>query len=317
MVKSFLIKIHPSFAKLGKLKGHCFEFKLWGVAHLIASKSIYYFLSLYNHFIKYRQARDRLTVLIPTFNAQNTLAAAIDSVLKQKTNYTYKIIIADDCSKDNTVNIIKEYAARYPEIITPIFRMENLGNPFNHHSAAQHIDTEYFCILDDDDLYTDNNKLQIQIDIMDKNLACSMCSHDTILQKENTQEKIPDGNYKTGVYRLPFYVHTSSKMIRSTVLKKLENKYKGLIDDNFLNYMAMLCGNRYHINKSMSVYNWTGVGVYSSLNDCQVKQLNIIGETILYFYMKKLFINRNDIDPALLKDKQRMLAMDYHREVAK
>ena len=49
-----------------------------------------------------------------TYNHEKFIARAIDSVLNQKTNFDYRLILGDDCSTDNTQSIIRDYAQRYP-----------------------------------------------------------------------------------------------------------------------------------------------------------------------------------------------------------
>ena len=58
-----------------------------------------------------------VSVSITTYNHQDYIAQAIDSVLMQKTNFDYEIIIGEDDSEDNTRAIVKEYKERYPDRI--------------------------------------------------------------------------------------------------------------------------------------------------------------------------------------------------------
>ena len=63
-----------------------------------------------------------VSVVIATYNHQDLLAQSIDSVLSQKTDYPYEIIIHDDASKDTTVDVIRNYAQKYPDVIIPILQ---------------------------------------------------------------------------------------------------------------------------------------------------------------------------------------------------
>ena len=60
-----------------------------------------------------------------TYNQEDYIRDAIESFLRQKTDFKYEIIIHDDASTDNTANIIKEYEKKYPDIIKPIYQKEN------------------------------------------------------------------------------------------------------------------------------------------------------------------------------------------------
>ena len=66
-----------------------------------------------------------LSIHCLTYNHEKYIAEAIDSFLMQKTNFKFEILIHDDASTDRTVDIIKKYQQKYPEIIKPIFQTEN------------------------------------------------------------------------------------------------------------------------------------------------------------------------------------------------
>src|SRR5258705_282442 len=61
--------------------------------------------------------RPLVDVNLVTYNHEKYVARAIESVLEQKTNFDYRLIIGDDCSTDNTQSIIRQYAQQYPERI--------------------------------------------------------------------------------------------------------------------------------------------------------------------------------------------------------
>ena len=66
------------------------------------------------------------TVLMVTYNQQDLLPIALDSLLSQSV-LPYEIIISDDCSTDNTWDIIMVYSQKYPKLIKPIRNEKNLG----------------------------------------------------------------------------------------------------------------------------------------------------------------------------------------------
>ena len=70
-----------------------------------------------------------ISVYMTTYNHEKYVRQALDSVLKQKTDYSYEILIGDDVSTDGTRLILKEYEEKYPEIIKVFYREENMyGN---------------------------------------------------------------------------------------------------------------------------------------------------------------------------------------------
>ena len=60
-----------------------------------------------------------VSVAVITYNMEKYLPSLLDSILKQKVDFEYEIVIDDDCSPDNSRKIIREYAAKYPNIIKP------------------------------------------------------------------------------------------------------------------------------------------------------------------------------------------------------
>ena len=68
-----------------------------------------------------------ISVVILSYFHESYIAQALDSVLAQETTLKYEILVGDDASQDRTPEIIQEYAARYPGIIFPTLRKENVG----------------------------------------------------------------------------------------------------------------------------------------------------------------------------------------------
>lgn len=116
-----------------------------------------------------------------TYNHENYIEQAIEGFLKQKTDFEFEILIHDDASSDNTVNIIKKYQKQHPNIIKPIFQEINqhtsgvrkISYVFNHSRA----EGKYIAICEGDDIWTDSLKLQKQVDYMEKNTSCSFSFH--------------------------------------------------------------------------------------------------------------------------------------------
>lgn len=114
-----------------------------------------------------------------TYNQENYIADAIESFLMQKTNFKYEILIHDDASTDNTANIIREYQQKYPDVIKPIYQVEN------QYSKKVQVDKlniqrakgKYIAVCEGDDYWTDPYKLQKQFDYMEKHPECSLCIH--------------------------------------------------------------------------------------------------------------------------------------------
>lgn len=127
----------------------------------------------------------KVSVVLITYNQQDFVAEAIESVLNQ-TYKSIEIIIADDGSKDGTPAIIAKYAGEYP-IIKPILARENRGIAHNVNRALKLVEGEYVALLAGDDLMLPC-KIEKQVDYLTTNLDVIACAHDMEVFNSLTME---------------------------------------------------------------------------------------------------------------------------------
>jgi glycosyltransferase involved in cell wall biosynthesis len=172
-----------------------------------------------------------VSVIIPNYNHSQYLIERLDSVFKQ-TYQSIEIIILDDGSSDNSVEIIQKYAEKYSNKITKIeFNKRNSGSPFAQWAKGIMMATgEYIWIAESDD-FSDTNFLHKCIEIMSiqENLTCVFSNSKLIYGNQLSDNfrrlnpsEIPEGIY-TGLeviagwrlgHALPFIGNTSSALIR-------------------------------------------------------------------------------------------------------
>jgi glycosyltransferase involved in cell wall biosynthesis len=130
-----------------------------------------------------------------TYNHQDYIAEAIDSVLKQAVNFKIALIIGEDYSTDNTRNICLKYAEKHPDLITVIPADKNVGMMKNYLRTIHECDGKYVAYIEGDDYWTDPLKLQKQIDFLEANPNYSACFHNVTMKEERTgqfkQERNP------------------------------------------------------------------------------------------------------------------------------
>ena len=120
-----------------------------------------------------------VSIICTSYNHEDFIAEAIDSFLMQKTEFEFEILIHDDASTDRTADIIREYEEKYPDLIKPIYQIENqhtkgvLVELINHDRAIG----KYIAVCEGDDYWTSPYKLQKQVDYMEAHPECSMCVH--------------------------------------------------------------------------------------------------------------------------------------------
>lgn len=113
------------------------------------------------------------------YNHGPYLRQCLDGFVMQKTNFAFEAIVHDDASTDNSAEIIREYAEKYPDIIKPIYETENQyskkdGSLNRIMNAAIHPDAKYIAFCEGDDYWIDPLKLQKQVDFLEKNLEYGM-----------------------------------------------------------------------------------------------------------------------------------------------
>ena len=113
--------------------------------------------------------KSAIDVVMVTYNQEKYIAQAIESVLMQKTNFSFRLLIGEDCSTDNTGLICKEYAKKFPDKIKLISNKENQGLLRNYKSVFDVSTAKYLALLEGDDYWINDLKLQMQFDVLDRN----------------------------------------------------------------------------------------------------------------------------------------------------
>jgi glycosyltransferase involved in cell wall biosynthesis len=119
----------------------------------------------------------KLSVVMVTYNHERFVAQAIESVLAQRVDFDYEIVIGEDWSTDNTRAIVLEFARRYPERIVPLLRDRNIGAMRNFAQTIAGCRGQYLAFLEGDDYWTSPDKLQKQVDFLDAHYECAVCCH--------------------------------------------------------------------------------------------------------------------------------------------
>ncbi|HTI89487.1 MAG TPA: glycosyltransferase [Puia sp.] len=167
-----------------------------------------------------------VSVCIFTYNYEKFLNQAIDSVLAQETGFPVEIVIGDDCSTDATRSVAAAYRDRYPDRIVLSFNETNIGGTRNWIKTINRCSGKYIALLDGDDYFTDNRKLQKLYDALEGN-------PDYVLGFHGVEEKYDDitGKDKIVVYdkeeydlsdflRQGWFIRTGATFFRNDILPK-------------------------------------------------------------------------------------------------
>ncbi len=131
-----------------------------------------------------------VSVRMITYNHAPYIRHMIESVLSQKTDFPFEVIIGEDCSTDGTREIVFEYAEKYPDMIRPITSDQNVGMHENGRRAFKACRGKYVAYCDGDDYWLRNDKLQKQADYLEGNPNCGLVCSDYDVYHVDTDLRI-------------------------------------------------------------------------------------------------------------------------------
>ena len=114
------------------------------------------------------------SVEVTTYNQKEYIAQTLQSIIDQKHNYKYEILVSDDCSTDGTQDVIEEFHTKYPDIIKPLYNKKNLGAMKNYYQNISRAKGKYLMGCGGDDYWLPG-KVEKQISFMERNLDFAVC----------------------------------------------------------------------------------------------------------------------------------------------
>lgn len=138
----------------------------------------------------------KLSVLITFCNQKAFIKDAIESTVKQKVNFDYEILIGLEGDDIESEKIIENYISQYANIRLFKINTSNIKTiaiekaSLNRLNLLKHARGEYFCLLDGDDFYSDENRMQKMVDILDKRKDIIGAAHDYIYYDNKNDKKI-------------------------------------------------------------------------------------------------------------------------------
>lgn len=267
-----------------------------------------------------------VSIICNTYNHEKYVADAIESFLIQKTDFPIEILIHDDASTDNTANIIKQYENKYPNIIKPVYQVENQyskGDSIISKIQYNRILGKYTALCEGDDYWDDPFKLQKQFDILEKHPEINLSAHAAKIVSSDTKKvigKISPQNYDgiittdRVIYGGGGFFSTNSLFFRSKILTNLPEFYYKCPFDRTLQILGSLYNGVYYFNETMSSYRRFAEGSWTSRNRYNVEYLmhfNKLIRDMLIDVNKYSNYNFSDsIELALLKNEYSWLDLN-------
>lgn len=219
----------------------------------------------------------KVTVWMSAYNHEKYIARCLDSVLSQKTDFPFDIVLGEDCSGDRTREIVLSYKSRFPDKFKLFLPEKNIGMMQMDMATQPMCTGDYLALLNGDDYWTDENKLQIQADFLDAHHDTVMCYHKATVINEDTgyefetvyleeSDVLPPESLLLGYNP----IMTPTVMMRNIL--PLPDWYCEMPYGDMLTYLLLAAkGNMRYIDKNMSIYRihesgqWQGDSLYNNL----------------------------------------------------
>ena len=283
--------------------------------------------SLRRYFVV-NEENTRLDVLVTFYNQEKYVDRALESIFSQQCNFSFNVLIGDDGSTDLTLAKVDKWSKKYPRRVSVFSMDREPGKKYiggfrasqNRLNLLKYVTSEYFIYLDGDDYFTDIDKFQIQIDILDNpaNSDCVACSHDIwavypdgkkILYNNSTFNQ---GKVSVEQYWFRDYFHTDTTVVRSSVIPNIHSELLiNNFNDNLITYDIFQNGKFYYLKKAMAVYDQNGEGIWTGekqlINNLRNMflydlclminpKLKLQNKTRFFSTWNWFYENRNDID---------------------
>lgn len=274
-----------------------------------------------------------VSIICNTYNHEDYISDALDGFISQQTNFQYEILVHDDASTDGTVNIVKSYERKYPDLIKPIYRTENRYSRGLSYGQIERAKGKYVAYCEGDDYWIDNQKLQKQVDAMERHPEIDICAHGAYALKADTKElfrKIvpctmdtifsPDEVITGG----GDFVATNTLMVRRTLYDHNYEFWKIIGFDFSLQIMGSLRGGMLYMPDIMSVWrvlvkgSWTdrmshNYDAHARHLDKVITMLNKLNEETGKEYEKSIrFAIRNgEVEKLVYRKKYKEVVRNY------
>jgi glycosyltransferase involved in cell wall biosynthesis len=230
--------------------------------------------------------RKKISVIVTSYDHERYIKQCLDSILDQKGNFNLEIILGDDCSPDNTNEILRQYSETYPHTFKMMPKQDNMGVTKNLKRCLDACNGDFIAICEGDDYWTDEYKLQKQMEFLEEHKDYSMCFSSFMFFYEEENKFLPfsdqislnkDVITTEDLIQINYIGNFSCCMYRTDVVRKLP---KEIFDVFTVDWMFnMTCGEIGKIGfikDCMSIYRKHSDGAWSGKSDAEQIQTALI-----------------------------------------
>lgn len=266
-----------------------------------------------------------VSVCLITYKHELYIKQAIESILMQKVDFAWEIIIADDCSPDRTREIIIKYQQQHPQLIRTVLQHKNVGPGKNFIDLVSAAQGKYIAYLEGDDYWTDEYKLQKQFDFMQSHPGFSLCYHkikweftyqySQIVDSESNIDDPPESTIYD-VLKKEWFIRSCSMFYKNF---KLPSGFKDLIVGDYpLHVLLAAKGKIGFLNECMATYRINNHGVSETTflaKDESVIRNNIKKQIDMLKYLNREtgFKYKRQINSKIIDETSRLLVFTFKK----
>lgn len=244
-----------------------------------------------------QKEKNKVSVCVITYNQADYISETLDSILMQKCDFAFEIVIGEDCSQDKTRDICIEYKNKYPDIIKLLLPDKNRGMYTNFIETICHCSGEYIAFCEGDDYWIDPYKLQKQFDFLEANPEYGLIhtKHKIYHQSEDRIEVLEQNKHTGDIFNqllidnemATLTVLARTKLVQSAVEEILvANKHLRALDYPIWLYIARYSKIHY-VKDITAVYRKLDESASNSKNDLRAYWFIIGMIDIKIFIAKK------------------------------
>jgi len=219
--------------------------------------------------------RPDISICMITYKQEAYIGQAIESILSQRTSFTYQLVIGEDCSPDATRSICEQYAAQYPDKIILLPSRQNLGVVPNFMRTLDACTGKYIALCEGDDYWIAADKLQLQVEFLNAHpeyvLVAGRSAYldykgNTTVRDERINPQQTD--FSAADYLLKMFFETATIVYRNDPAFRLPASYKNVFSaDQYLVLLLTMNGGKIkYLDKDLAVYRYHAGGITKQTN---------------------------------------------------
>jgi glycosyltransferase involved in cell wall biosynthesis len=237
--------------------------------------------------------RPKVSVCVISYNQLEYIDLCLTSIIAQKCDFEFEIIVGDDCSTDGTAAVVARYAKTYPEIVRAIVHAKNIGAKSNLYSVLANAKGEYVALCEGDDCWASSLKLQKQCELLDRDQSIALVHSNVFIARKvlgnwrrapAAKKQMPVGDLTKYLWSGWFNVHTATILLRRNILDlylRPEVFRRDLLSGDWpLVFCAAQIGRIAYIDECLAVYRQAPGSIMRS-GDAQ--KIRLISERLLWW----------------------------------